>query len=112
VWDVRATAASTNAFGTSTSFTIKSSGAGLNTYVTAYSITTTNAGPTRCSFYSSGTLLWPAVFAAVSSAVSGANLSGYPYLFKTANASEALTLQIGGSSIAGWKVGVSYFSAP
>lgn len=110
VWDLRLTAASSNAF-VSSAFSIASSGAGLNTYVTGYSITTTNAGPGTAKFYSSGTMIWPIVFAAVSSVVTGANLAVYPYLFKTNNAAEAMTLNLA-SSQAGWKVGVSYYRAP
>lgn len=109
------TTASTNAFSASTSFSIQSSGAGLRSYVVAYSILSTNAGPHRIKFYSSGTMMWPVIFAAVSSAVSGANLavSAPAYLFRTAN-QEALTLQLGSgaSTIAGYQVAVSYFRAP
>jgi hypothetical protein len=109
------TTASTNTF-TSTSFTIQSSGAALRSYVTAYSITTTNAGPTKVAFYSSAVMLWPVVLAAVSSAVSGVNLavSAPGYLFRTIGAADALTLNIhgGGATAAGWHVGVSYFRAP
>jgi hypothetical protein len=108
------TVASTNAF-TSTLFTIQSSGAALRCYVTAYSILSTNAGPSKIKFYSSGTMIWPMVFAATSSAVSGANLavSAPAYLFRTA-ASEALSLHLGSgaSTVAGYQVAVSYFIAP
>lgn len=109
------TTASTSAFA-STVLTIQSSGAGLRSYVTAYSITTTNAGPSKISFYSSGVVLWPILLAAVSSAVSGVNLAVAPpgYLFRTIGAADALTLNLGGgaSTIGGWRVGVSYFRAP
>lgn len=107
------TTASSNAFGASTSFTIQSSGAGIRNYVTAYSITCTNATATKLAFYSGSSMNWPIVLQAVSSAVSGANLavSAPAYLFRT-NAAEAFTLQMGGSSVAGFKVAVSYFRAP
>lgn len=109
------TTASTNAFAASTSFVVQSSGAALRSYVTAYSILSTNAGPSRVKFYSSGTMTWPVIFAAVSSAVSGANLavSAPAYLFRS-NAAEALTLQLGSgaSTLAGFQVAVSYFRAP
>jgi len=107
------TTASTSAFAASTSLSIQSSGAGLRSYVTAYSVLTTNAGPTKIAFYSSGTMTWPLVLAAVSSAVTGANLavSAPAYIFRTAN-QEALTLQTKGSTVAGWSVAVSYFRAP
>lgn len=109
------TTASTSAFA-STVMTIQSSGAALRSYVTAYSITTTNAGPSKISFYSSGVVLWPILLAAVSSAVSGVNLavSAPAYLFRTIGAADALTLNLGGgaSTIGGWRVGVSYFRAP
>lgn len=105
------TTASTNAFA-STSLSVQSSGAALRSYVVAYSITSTVQAPTAVKFYSSGTMTWPVVLAALSSAVSGVNLavSAPAYLFRTA-ASEALTLQVA-SSVAGFKVGVSYFRAP
>lgn len=109
------TTASTSAFA-STALTIQSSGAALRSYVTAYSITTTNAGPSKIAFYSSGVVLWPILLAAVSSAVSGVNLavSAPAYLFRTIGAADALTLNLGGgaSTIGGWRVGVSYFRAP
>jgi hypothetical protein len=109
------TTASTNAFAASTSFSIQSSGASLRSYVVAYSILSTNAGPHKVKFYSSGTMTWPVIFAAVSSAVSGANLavSAPGYLFRTAS-QEALTLQLGSgaSTIGGYQVAVSYFRAP
>jgi hypothetical protein len=106
------TLASTSAFA-STSLTIASSVASRRAYVTAYSITTTNAGPTKIGFFSSNTLLWPIVLAAVSSAVSGVNLAvtAPSYLFKT-TASEALSLRTKSSTIGGWNVGVSYYQAP
>lgn len=112
VIDAILTTASTNAFA-STSFSVQSSGAGLRSYVTAYSITSTVQAPTTVKFYSSGTLLWPIVLAALSSAVTGANLavSAPAYLFRTGNQSEALTLQVT-SSVAGFRVGISYFRAP
>lgn len=109
------TTASTNGFAASTSFTIQSSGAALRSYVTAYSILSTNAGPHRIKFYSSGTMVWPVIFAAASSVVSGANLavSAPAYLFRT-SASEALSLRLGSgaSTIAGYQIAVSYFIAP
>lgn len=114
VVDAILTTGSTDAFGAgSTAFSVQSSGAALRSYVTAYSILTTNAGPTKVAFFTSGTMLWPIVLAAVSSAVTGANLAvGAPaYLFRT-EAAEALTLRTKGSSIAGWHAGVSYFRAP
>jgi len=109
------TTSSTSAFA-STSLTIQSSAAATRMYVTAYSITTTAAGPSKIAFYSSGTMVWPIMLAAVSSAVSGVNLAvSYPsYLFRTVGANDALTLQLGGgaSTSPSWRVGVSYFKAP
>lgn len=113
VIDALLTTASSNAFASS-GLVIQSSGAGLRSYVTAYTITTTNAGPTRVGFYDStgATLLWPVVLGALSSGISGVNLAvGAPaYLFRGAAAAN-LMLSIP-SSQAGWKVGVSYFRAP
>jgi hypothetical protein len=107
------TVSSTTLFG-STVFAIQSSAAGLRSYVVAYSILTTNAGPARVRFYSGSTLLWPMLFAAVSSAVSGANLavSAPAYLFRTKVAGP-LSLQLGGgaSTIAGYHGAISYFRA-
>ena len=98
VIDTILTTASSNAFA-STSLVIQSSGAALRSYVTAYSITSTVQAPTKVSFYSSGTMLWPLVLAALSSAVTGANLavSAPAYLFRTIGAADALTLMDVGS---------------
>lgn len=107
------TTSSTTAFA-STLFTIQSSAAGLRSYVVAYSIMSTNAGPTKIRFYSGSTVLWPVIFAAVSSAVSGANLavSAPAYLFRTKVAGPlSLNIGGGGSTAPGFAVGVSYFRA-
>lgn len=113
VIDTILTTSSTNAFA-STTFTIQSSGAALRSYVTAYSITSTGQTASKVCFYSSGVMLWPVVLAALSSAVTGVNLavSAPAYLFRTIGANDALTLQTGGSTGQGFKVGVSYFRAP
>lgn len=105
------TVASTNAFGASTSLVIQTSGAALRSYVTAYSITSTVQTPTLIKFYSSGTMIWPFILGALSSAVTGVNLavSAPAYLFRS-NASEALTLQVG-TAVAGFRAAVSYFRA-
>lgn len=105
------TTASTNAF-VSSALTIQSSGAGLRSYVVAYSILSTNGGPNRVKFMSGSTILWPVIFAAVSSAVSGANLavSAPAYLFRTKSAGP-LSLNLA-SSLAGFQAAVSYFRAP
>lgn len=110
VWDIRATAASTNAMSASTAFSVASSAVG-KVYVTAYSITSTVQAPTVLRFMSGSTLLWPVVLAALSSAVTGVNLSGYPFLFVSPAAGRPLTLNIA-STVAGFRVGVSYFRAP
>jgi hypothetical protein len=106
------TTASSNAFA-STTLAIQSSAANTRIYVTAYSILTTSAGPTALSFRSSGTLVWPLILAAVSSAISGANLAvSYPsYLFRTVGGSDALNLHTQGSTGGGFRVGVSYFKS-
>jgi hypothetical protein len=94
---------------------VQSSGANLRTYVTAYSITSTNQTPAHWGFFSSnGTLLWPLTLAALSSGVAGANLavSAPAYLFRTAGASDALNFKTAGSTVAGVQLGVSYFRAP
>ena len=107
------TTASTNAMAAYTSFSIQASGAALRSYVTAYSITSTNSAAVKLAFYSSGTMTWPIILQAVSSGMSGVNLatSAPAYIFRT-TASEALTLQIKGTTLAGFQVAVAYFRAP
>jgi hypothetical protein len=107
------TTASSNAFGTSTTLSLQSSGAGLRSYVVGYSITSTVQAVTKIAFMSGSTLLWPVAMAALSSAFSGVNLavSAPAYLFRTKTAGP-LSLNTGNSSIVGFKVGVSYFRAP
>ena len=111
VIDIILTTASSNAFA-STTLSIQSSGAALRSYVTAYSITSTDVSAKKVAFYDSTTMVWPVVLGAVSGAVTGANLavSAPAYLFRT-GPSNALALQTP-SSAAGWKVAVSYFRAP
>jgi hypothetical protein len=113
VIDVILSAGSANAFASSTIFAVNTSVASVRAYVTAYSILTTNAGPTAVGFFTSATLIWPMVFAAPSSCVTGANLavSAPAYLFR-GGAGEAVSVIASGSTIAGWAVGVSYFLAP
>jgi hypothetical protein len=104
------TFASSNAF-TSSAATIATSNAATVAYVYAYSITSTNQTPTKVAFYTgAGTLRWPIVLAAISSAVTGANLAVSPpaYLF-AGSTGTALTLNIPSSGV-GWKVGVSYWT--
>ena len=105
------TSASTNAF-TSSNFSVQSSAASVRSYVVAYSITSTVQAPTTMRFMSGSTLLWPVALASLSSAVSGANLavSAPAYLFRTKSAGP-LTLNVN-SSVAGFRVAVSYFRAP
>ncbi len=105
--------ASTSALA-STSVEVVSSGAGLRTYVTAYSITSTNQTPAQWGFFSSNaTLLWPMTLAALSSGVAGANLAvaAPGYLFRTA-AADALNFKTAGSTVATVQMGVSYYRAP
>jgi hypothetical protein len=90
--------------------TVQSSGAGLTTYVTAYSITSSVSAATKVAFYDGASMLWPVQLQAVSSGISGANLSAYPYLFR-GTAAAAMTIQTP-SSIAGVRVGVTYYRAP
>jgi hypothetical protein len=113
VIDVILTAASAAAFASSTIFAVNTSVAAMRAYVTAYSILTTAAGSVDVGFFTSATLLWPMVFATPSSAISGANLavSAPAYLFR-GGAGEAVALIASGTTIAGWRVGVSYFMAP
>jgi hypothetical protein len=105
------TVSSTNAMA-STSFTINSSVANAKIRIVSYSITSTVQSPTSFKFYSSGTLLWPVRLAALSSAVSGANLacSAPGYLFCSKNAGEAVTLQTA-STVTNVNVAVSYYIA-
>lgn len=109
--DARVTAASTSAFATSTQFTISGSTV-LTKYITAYSITSTDLTATVLRFMGGSTMVWPVRLQATSSAITGANMAGGAgYLFKIDAASSA-TLQISGSSRAGWTVGISYYLAP
>lgn len=111
VWDAKSVTASTSAFATSTQFTISASTA-QQKYVTAYSLTSTDLTATVIRFMGGSTLAWAVRCQAVSSAVTGANLAvGEGYIFKT-DAASSLTLNISGSSRAGWTVAVSYFLAP
>jgi hypothetical protein len=111
VWDVKVNAASTSAFATSTQFTIAASTA-QQKYVTAYSITSTDLTASVVRFMGGSTLAWAIRCQAVSSAITGANMAvGEGYIFKT-DAASSLTLNISGSSRAGWTVAVSYFLAP
>jgi hypothetical protein len=107
------TTASSNAFGASTSLVLQSSAAGIRSYVTAYSITSTVQSPTKVTFMSGSTLIAPIVLAALSSAVVGVNLAvGAPaYLFRTKSAGP-LSLNTGNSTVVGFKAWVSYFRAP
>ena len=102
---------STTALGT-TSFTIQTSGAGIRTYVTAYSLLSTAGGPLRVSFFDGAALLWPMIFAAVTSGVSGANLaaSAPAYLFRGSVAA-GMTLQ-SDSTQSSFHAAVSYYRAP
>jgi hypothetical protein len=114
VVDIQNVFASTSALA-STTVEIQSSGANLRTYVTAYTITSTNQTAAHWGFFSSNaTLLWPLTLAALSSAVAGANLAvaAPGYLFRTAGASDALNFKTAGSTVAGVQLGVSYFRAP
>jgi hypothetical protein len=111
VWDAKVNAASTSAFATSTQFTIAASTA-QQKYVTAYSITSTDLTASVVRFMGGSTLAWAIRCQAVSSAITGANMAvGDGYIFKT-DAASSLTLNISGSSRAGWTVAVSYFLAP
>jgi hypothetical protein len=112
VVDVVDTFASTSALA-STTVEVQSSAASLRSYVTAYTITSTNQTPAHWGFFTSNTLLWPLTIASISSAVSGANLAVSPpgYLFRT-GAGEALNFKTAGSTSAGVQLGVSFFRAP
>ena len=68
---------------------INSTVTGASCKVFAYTITSTAQSPTKISFYGGSSLKWPIVLAAISSAVTGANLSVSPpaYLFKCAQGS-------------------------
>lgn len=113
VIDALTTFASTTALA-STVLSVVSSVANIRAYVTAFTLTSTNQTAAQWGFYSSnGTLLWPMIVAALSSAVAGMNLAVAPpgYLFRTA-ASDALNFKTNGATVAGVQLGVSYFQAP
>lgn len=97
----------------STTIAVQSSGANLRSYVTAFTVLSTIASATEFGFYSSNTLLWPLLLQAVSSGVTGANLAvaAPGYLFRT-DASVELSFRSPASTVAGVRLGVSYFRAP
>ena len=102
---------STTALGT-TSFTVQTSAAGIRTYVTAYSLLSTAGGPLRVYFYDGVTILWPMIFAALTSAISGANLAvpAPAYLFRGSVAA-GMTIQ-SDSTQSSFHAAVSYYRAP
>lgn len=108
------TAVSTSAFAASTLFSLVASTA-QQKYVTAYSFTSTDQTPTVLRFMSGSTVLWAVRMIAVSSGLTGANMATGPggggYLFR-GNAGSSLSLNINGSSRAGWTVSVAYYLAP
>lgn len=112
VVDVLTTFASTAACA-STTIAVQSSAANLRSYVTAFTVLSTIASATEFGFYSSNTLLWPLLLQAVSSGVTGANLAvaAPGYLFRT-DASVELSFRSPASTVAGVRLGVSYFRAP
>lgn len=113
VVDVLTAFASTSALA-STVLSCVSSVANVRTYVTAYTITSTNQTPAQWGFFSSNaTLLWPMTVAALSSGVAGVNLAVAPpgYLFRTA-VGEALNFKTNGSTVASVQLGVAYYAAP
>jgi hypothetical protein len=112
VVDALTTFASTAACA-STTVAVQSSAANLRSYVTAFTVLSTVASATEFGFYSSNTLLWPLLLQAVSSGVTGANLAvaAPGYLFRT-DASVELSFRSPASTVAGVRLGVSYFRAP
>jgi hypothetical protein len=112
VVDALTTFASTAACA-STSIEVQSSAANLRSYVTAFTVLTTVASATEMGFYTTNTLLWPFMFQAVSSGITGANLAvgGPAYLFRT-GIGESLSFRSPNSTVAGVKLGVSFFRAP
>lgn len=97
--------------GQSSATTIVSSNATTKGYVYAYSVISTVAGPVQWGIYRGSTLLWAGVLAAVSSAVSGANLAVSPpaYLF-AGSTGKPLTFNCV-SSNAGLTVSLGYWVA-
>lgn len=102
------TFSSSNAFA-STLAAINSTVAGEKCRVFAYSITSTVQTVTKIAFYKGSSMVWPVVLASISSAVTGANFGVSPpgYLFQSA-AGSSVTLRTP-SSVAGFKVAVSYW---
>jgi hypothetical protein len=97
--------------GQSTSTTIVSSNATTRPYVYALSVISTVAGPVQWGIYSGSTLLWVGVLAALSSAVSGANLAVSPPGYLVAGSTgQPLTFNCA-SSNAGLTVSLAYWVA-
>lgn len=95
--------------GQSSATTILTSNAGSKGYIYAYSVISTLGGPVNWSVYAGATRLWGGVLAAVSSAVSGANLAVAPpgYLF-AGSTGAALTFNVDTSN-AGMNVSLAYW---
>ena len=93
---------------TSTATTVISSNAASRGYVYAYSITSTVATATELIFMDGATQKWPLVLQAVSSGISGANLSVSPpgYLF-AGSTGAPITLNVSSTGV--FKVGVAYW---
>lgn len=90
---------------------INTSNAVTKTYVYAYSITSTVAGPVTCGFRndSAASLLWPVHLAAPSGAMAGANLSVTPPAYLFANSTGGnLTFAVSSTGV--FHVGVAYFT--
>jgi len=98
--------------GQSSATTIFSSNATVRPYVFAYSITSTLAGPVNWSIQKGSTRMWGGVLAAVSSAISGANLAVSPPGFLFAGSTgRPLSFNVE-SSNTGVNVSIAYWQCP
>lgn len=101
--------AASTAFNNSSAITLVSSGVSARGFVYAYSITSTLAGPISIGIYDGATLKWTVRLAAISSAISGANLAVTPPAYLCASSTgSALTINVA-STNAGMDVAVAYF---
>lgn len=98
--------------GQSSATTIFTSNATVRPYVFAYSITSTLNGPVYWSIQKGSTRLWGGVLAAISSAISGANLAVSPPGFLFAGSTgRPLSFNVE-SSNAGLNVSIAYWQCP
>lgn len=92
--------------GTDSAVTLISSGAADRAYVSAFTVTSTVAGPVFCGFYAGATLRWPLTMWADGGAVNVSESIAAPgYLF-AGSVGEPLTFQV--ASTGAFRVAITY----